>query len=76
MANINIFTSHTIRIAVVASASRCRHKHTNDGVFLFPVGQVVPLFAVELLQRFNLGQKEEKTSFLPSNSEGKMTLED
>ncbi|XP_040007570.1 interferon regulatory factor 10 [Xiphias gladius] len=34
------------------------------------VAQVVPLFAVELLQRFNLGESEEKRSALSSNTEG------
>ncbi|XP_017264942.1 interferon regulatory factor 10 isoform X2 [Kryptolebias marmoratus] len=33
------------------------------------MAQVVPLFAVELLQLFNLGQKEEKSPVPPSNSE-------
>lgn len=42
----------------------------------FLVGQVVPLFAVDLLQRFNLEQKEEKSPILGSKLEGKMTLED
>ncbi|XP_071332822.1 interferon regulatory factor 10 [Trachinotus anak] len=34
------------------------------------MAQVVPLFAVELLQRFNLGETEEKQSALGSSTEG------
>ncbi|KAF7210177.1 transcript variant X3 [Nothobranchius furzeri] len=39
------------------------------------MAQVVPLFAVELMRRLNLGQSQEKRLNLSSNSAGKMTLE-
>uniref|UniRef100_A0A3Q2SS98 Interferon regulatory factor 10 n=1 Tax=Fundulus heteroclitus TaxID=8078 RepID=A0A3Q2SS98_FUNHE len=40
------------------------------------MAHVVPLFAVELLQRFSLGQTEEKHQNLTSNAEGKKMSED
>uniref|UniRef100_A0A7N6BFL1 IRF tryptophan pentad repeat domain-containing protein n=1 Tax=Anabas testudineus TaxID=64144 RepID=A0A7N6BFL1_ANATE len=36
------------------------------------MAQVVPLFAVELLQKFNLGETEEKRAMLSSKTEGEM----
>lgn len=43
--------------AVLFSATRCPHKHIDH---VLSVGQVVPLFALGLLQRFNLVETEEK----------------
>ncbi|XP_041860767.1 interferon regulatory factor 10 isoform X2 [Melanotaenia boesemani] len=40
------------------------------------MAQVVPLFAVELLQRFNLGETEEKPQILTSNTEERKMSED
>lgn len=55
--------------AIVMSTSRGPHKHINC-VSQCPVGQVVPLFAVELLQRFNLAETEEKPLTITSNTAG------
>lgn len=50
--------------------SRGPHKHTDLCTTLCPAGQVVPSFAVELLQRSPLGEMEEKQLTPTSNTEG------